>query len=96
MSMFNSKKPFSLQVNMDNFLPATAEEKAYMVQMRPSTTFFKDGMKRLLKNKVATVSMIVIIIIALAAIFIPIFWPYAYENQLGNQPGNRLITAMRT
>lgn len=87
MSMFNSKKPFSLQVNMDNFLPATAEEKAYMVQMRPSTTFFKDGMKRLLKNKVATVSMIVIIIIALAAIFIPMFWPYAYENQLGNQPG---------
>ena len=58
-----------------------------MVQMRPSTTFFKDGMKRLLKNKVATVSMIVIIIIALAAIFIPMFWPYAYENQLGNQPG---------
>lgn len=87
MKMFENKTPFNLQVNMDNFLPASSEEKAYMVQMRPSTTFFRDGVRRLLKNKVATVSMIVIIIIALAAIFIPMFWPYAYEDQLGNQPG---------
>ena len=87
MSMFNKKNPFSLQVNMDNFLPASEKEKEYLVQMRPSTTFFKDGCRRLLKNKVATVSFIVIIIIALAAIFIPMFWPYAYDAQLGNQPG---------
>jgi len=87
MSMFNKDRPFSLQVNMDNFLPATDEEKEYLVQMRPSTTFFKDGMKRLLKNKVATVSAIIIIIIALAAIILPLFWPYGYEQQLGNKPG---------
>lgn len=87
MSMFNKKNLFSLQVNMDNFLPASEKEKEYLVQMRPSTTFFKDGVRRLLKNKVATVSAIVIIIIALAAIFIPLFWPYGYEVQLGNQPG---------
>ena len=87
MSMFDKNRPFSLQVNMDNFLPASDEEKEYMVQMRPSTTFFKDGMRRLLKNKVATVSAIVIIIIALAAIFVPMFWPYGYEQQLGNKPG---------
>ena len=87
MSMFNKDRPFSLQVNMDNFLPATDEEKEYLVQMRPSTTFFKDGMKRLLRNKVATISAILIIIIALAAIIIPLFWPYGYEQQLGNKPG---------
>ena len=60
------KNPFSLQVNMDDFLPATAEEKEYMVKMRPSTTFFKDGVKRLLKNKIATLSMIIIVLITLA------------------------------
>ena len=49
----NKKKLFSLHVNMDDFIPATDEEKAYIVQMRPSTTFFKDGVKRLCKNKVA-------------------------------------------
>ena len=69
------KNPFSLHVNLDAFIPATDEEKAYMVQMRPSTTFFRDGVKRLLKNRVATVSMIVIILIALSSIFIPMFWP---------------------
>ncbi len=88
MSLINKNNPFSLQVNMDNFLPASEKEKEYLVQMRPSTTFFKDGMKRLLKNKVATVSAIVIIVIALAAIFIPFFWPYAYETQLGITSGS--------
>ena len=81
------KNPFSLHVNMDDFLPATEAEKAYMVKMRPSTTFFKDGMKRLLRNKVATVSLIVIILIVLAAIIIPEVWPYAYDTQLGITPG---------
>ena len=81
------KNPFSLHVDLDDFLPATDEEKAYMVQMRPSTTFFKDGMKRLLKNKIATISMILIIVIALSAIIIPLFWPYSYDTMLGVRPG---------
>ncbi len=82
-----NKKPFSLHVNLDSFIPATEQEKEYMVQMRPSSTFFKDGVKRLLKNKVATISLIVVIVITLASILIPMFWPYSYEQQLGIQPG---------
>jgi len=79
--------PFSLHVNMDDFLPATDAEKAYMVQMRPSTTFFKDGMKRLFRNKIATLSLIVIVLVTLAALIIPAFWPYSYETMLGVTPG---------
>ena len=59
----------------------------YMVQMRPSTTFFKDGMKRLVKNKIAFISMILIIVITLAAIILPMFWPYKYDAMLGVRPG---------
>ena len=77
----------SLHVNVDSFLPATEEEKEYMVQMRPSSTFFKDGIKRLLKNRIATISFIVIIAITLASIFVPMFWPYSYDSMLGVQPG---------
>ncbi len=80
-------KLFSMQVNLDDFIPATEEEKAYMVQMRPSTTFFRDGVKRLVKNRVALVSFIVIVLITLSAILIPIFWPYGYEQMLGVTPG---------
>jgi len=82
-----TKNKFSLHVDMEDFIPATAEEKEYMVQMRPSSTFFKDGVKRLLKNKVATVSFILVVIIALSAIFIPMFWPYTYDKMLGVTPG---------
>ncbi len=81
------KTPFSLHVNLDSFIPATDKEKEYLVKMRPSTTFFKDGAKRLLKNKVATISLIIVVLIVLASIIIPFFWPYAYDTQLGISPG---------
>ncbi len=80
-------KKLSLHADLDRFIPATEEEKEYIVKMRPSSTFFKDGVKRLLKNKVATVSLIVVLLITLSSIFIPMFWPYAYDQQLGIEPG---------
>ena len=78
---------FTMHVDVDAFIPATEDEKAYMVQMRPSSTFFKDGMKRLLKNRVATISLIIILLITLSSIFIPMFWPYSYDSMLGVRPG---------
>ena len=69
------KNPFNCHVNLDSFIPATESEKEYMVQMRPSSTFFKDGVKRLLKNPVATIAFFVVVIITLSCIFIPRFWP---------------------
>ena len=73
-----------MQINVDSFLPATDKEKEYMVQMRPASTFFKDGVKRLLKNKVATVSFFIIVFIVLISIILPMVWPYGYDQQLGN------------
>lgn len=68
-------------------MPASDADKEYMVQMRPSTTFFKDGVKRLCKNKIALISFIVIVIITISCIVIPMFWPYSYDNMLGVTPG---------
>ena len=82
-----TKNPLSMQLDVEDFLPASEEDKAYMVQMRPSSTFFKDGCKRLYKNKVAFISMIVIILITLGSILLPMVWPYSYEQQLGVVPG---------
>ena len=88
--MFNKEKLFSLQQDPNLFLPATDEEKEYMVQMRESSTFFRDGVKRLMKNDVAVVSIILIIIITLSAIFVPMFWPYSYDRMLGVAPGKQV------
>ena len=82
-----NKNPLSFHVDLEAFTPATDAEKEYMVQMRPSSTFFKDGVKRLLKNKVATVSLLIIVLITLTSIFLPFFWPYSYDAQLGITPG---------
>ncbi|MDY6037858.1 MAG: ABC transporter permease [Eubacterium sp.] len=85
--MDNISKKFSMQVDMSDFIPATPEEKAYMVQMRESTTFFKDGVRRLIKNKVALISFIIIVVITVASIALPFFWPYSFEKQLGVNKG---------
>ena len=75
------------QWDESDFLPATEEEKAYILPTRPPSTFFRDGMRRLMKNKIATFSMILILLTVLAAIFLPMVWPYSYSQMLGNTPG---------
>ena len=84
------KKPrfLSLQVDYEDLLKATDEERKQQDLMRESTTFFKDGVRRFKKNPVAMTCLIVLIIIILAVILIPIFWPYSYEDQLGVQQGS--------
>lgn len=85
--MFNVNKPFSMQLDPKLLEPATAQEKEYISRMRPSSTFFRDGVKRLLRNKVATVSLILIVLITLASIILPYVWPYSYDKMLGVTPG---------
>jgi len=85
--MINKNKPFSMHLDPDAFRPATEQEKEYISKMRPSSTFFKDGVKRLLKNKVATLSLILIILVTLASIILPSVWPYSYDRMLGATPG---------
>ncbi len=78
---------FSAQPNIECFIPATDAEKEYLITMRPASTFFKDGCKRLVKNKIAMASLIIILLITLAALILPVFWPYAYDQQLGVTQG---------
>ena len=66
-------KVIDLRFNPDDFTPATQQEKNIICYQKPNTTFFKDGLNRLLKNKVATISLIVIILITLGSIFLPLF-----------------------
>ena len=73
-------------ISWEDFEPAQESEKIIDRNLGPATTFFKDGVKRLLKNKVATVSFITIVVITLVSIILPMIWPYGYEEQLGNRP----------
>ncbi|MBP5618403.1 MAG: ABC transporter permease [Clostridia bacterium] len=77
-----NNKPFSLHINPDDFAPATAEEKESLVVMRKSVNFWKDGLRRLFKNKIAVVSLVIILLIVFFSYILPSFWPYSYEYQL--------------
>ena len=76
------KNPLSLQLNVEDFAPASNDEKKSLVVMRESVNFWKDGMRRLKKNKIAMVSLVVILLIAFMAYILPSFWPYSYEQQI--------------
>ena len=76
------KNPLSLQLNAEDFLPASNEEKQSLVVMRESVNFWKDGIRRLKKNKIAMVSFVFIIAIAIFAYLLPAVWPYSYSEQM--------------
>ena len=59
--------------NKANFEKATDEEKKQQDVMGESTTFFKDGMRRLRKNPLAMGSIIVLVLILLTIIIAHIY-----------------------
>lgn len=73
---------FQLKLNPEDFLPATEEEKQSQIIMRESVSFWKDGVRRLVKNKVAMVSLAVIIIVMVFSFIVPSFYPYTYKEQI--------------
>ncbi len=76
------KNPFSLQLNAEDFLPASSDDKQQLIVMRESTTYWKDAMQRFRKNKVAMAAFIVIILIMVLAFVVPNFYPYQYDQQI--------------
>lgn len=77
-----NKKFLSLHLKADDFIPATTTEKENLVVMRDSVNFWKDGFRRLRKNKVAMISLVFILLIVVFAYILPSFWPYSYEQQI--------------
>lgn len=79
------KAPFSTQIdlskfNMNDFTKATDDEKRQQEVMGESTTFFKDGMRRLRKNPLAMGSIVVLVLLILIILFAPKFVPYGYAD----------------
>ena len=81
------KNPLSAQINLqkfssDMFRPATEDEKRQQDVMSESTTFFKDGMRKLFKNPLAVMSLIVLLAIVITIVVAPMIVPYRYEEIL--------------
>ena len=85
MSENFKKAPLSAQVDLSrftvaDFTKATEEEKRQQEVMGESTTFFKDGMRRLRRNPLAMGSIVVLILIVLVIFIAPMVVPYGYAQ----------------
>ncbi len=76
------KNPLSLQINLQKFEKATDEEKRQQEVMSKSTTFFRDGMRKLFKNPLAVMSLVVLTLIVIIIIVAPMIVPYGYSDIL--------------
>lgn len=82
---FQKRQFLSAQIDLSkfnnkNFEKATDEEKQQQEVMGESTTFWKDGLRRLRKNPLAMGSIIVLLAIVLIIIIAPHFVPYTYSQ----------------
>lgn len=78
-----------LVITADSFLPIDKQLQESEKIVRPSLSYWKDAMRRLVKNKVALICAIFLAIIILMAIIVPIVSPYKMSDQHidhSNQP----------
>ncbi|MDD6711752.1 ABC transporter permease [Sharpea azabuensis] len=68
--------------NKKEFEKATDEEKKQQDVMGESTTFFKDGMRRLRKNPLAMGSIIILVALILIILITPHIVPYSYSEMI--------------
>lgn len=74
------KQLLSAQLDLSKFELATDEEKQQQEVMSESTTFFKDGMRKLKKNPLAMGSIVVLVMILALIIVVPMVVPYSYSD----------------
>ena len=74
------KNKLSLQLDPKVFEKATDEEKRQQDVMAKSTTFFRDGTKKLFHNPLAVISMIILVLVICVMIFAPMIVPYGYSD----------------
>lgn len=87
---FNLLNPFQVDpdkvwadygLNSTDFEPATDSEKADMVEIRKSVSYWRDAARRFKKNTVSMVALVVFLIMLFFAFVGPLLIPYDYAKQ---------------
>lgn len=76
------KQILSAQIDLGKFEKVSDEEKQQQDVMSESRSFLKDGMRKLMKNPLAVMSMIILLCIIITIIVAPMIVPYGYEEIL--------------
>ena len=73
---------FHVKIDPADYEPAEIEQRESLVVMRESESFWREGLSRLRRNKIAMVSLVVIILFLIGAFIVPAFFPYSYKQQI--------------
>ncbi|MEQ8199692.1 MAG: ABC transporter permease [Clostridiaceae bacterium] len=69
-----------MEFSKELFEPLSNKEKQITQIQRPSVTYWQDAWRRLKSNKIALISLVVIIVVSSLAIFVPVFSSYNYAT----------------
>lgn len=83
MILENSKN-FNCEIEFspDDFKPVTKEQQKSLITMGENTSYWKDAWRRLKENKIAMISLVVIILFIGFAFIGPYLSPYTYDQQI--------------
>ncbi|MDO5718225.1 MAG: ABC transporter permease [Tissierellia bacterium] len=73
---------FGVELEEDDLIPATDEEKSSFIQTAPSISYWKDAWRRLKANRVAMVSLGFLVFVFLFAFIGPLFMPVDFSTQM--------------
>lgn len=71
----------SIKLPPEAFRHVNADSEVGELITRPSLTFWADARRRLRKNKIAMLGLLIILVITILAIFVPIFSEFSYRKQ---------------
>lgn len=71
-----------LDVSPEDFAPVTKQDQNNLTQLTENTSYWKDAWRRLKQNKIAIISLVVIVFFILFAFFGPMFSDYTYDQQI--------------
>lgn len=66
----------------EDFAPVSDEIKEEQLNITASTSYYKDAFRRLKQNKIAMISLVVIVLFIVFAFIGPLFSPYTYDQQI--------------
>ena len=71
-----------VQLTPDDFSPITLTEREQLDTLAEPVSFWQDAWRRLKKNKIAMIAMVILIVITLFAFIGPFLSPYSYKEQI--------------
>jgi oligopeptide transport system permease protein len=78
----NTLLSMQMKLSPEDFEPATKQEQEELNKLTANTSYWKDAWRRLKQNKIAMISLVVIILFIIFAFVGPALSPYTYDQQV--------------